>query len=256
MRTPLALALFIALAPVQPLRAAAQSVASFDVRADGFRFGALTAIYKERPDRRYTITLKGRAQGILGFFLRAGYDGISKGRLLRNGRMQPEVFYARTYRIFKKRVQRVDFRRGRPVKVAIAPRRDMTEMSDPTRVTDLRLDPLSFLGLFIQDRRKGCPAPANMYDGRRLTRVSFSEQPRKEDGHIRCKGSYQIVQGPDHSILPGIRSFPVMLDYARGKKGGLRRLHRIEVQSGFNRLVLTRVPAPPARAAVQSAKGG
>ncbi len=263
MRKTLAFALIVSLVPTQPLWAAAQSIASFDVRADGFRFGALTAVYRERPGRRYTITLKGKAQGILGFFLRAGYDGISKGSLLRNGRMQPEVFYARTYRIFKKRVQRVDFLHGFPVKVAIAPKRDMTEMSDPAKVTDLRLDPLSFLGLFIQDRRKGCPAPANMYDGRRLTRVSFAEQTGKDDGHIRCNGTYEIVEGPDHSILPGIRSFPVSLDYApvddatgkTGRKGRLRQLQRIEVRSGVNRLVLTRV-SPPPEGVTQSAKGG
>jgi len=242
MRSIIIATLLILISPVAPVSAYTTSVASFEVWADGFHIGQLSARYKTTVSG-YTITVKGKAAGILGFLLRASYDGISKGAFVANGRMRPNVFYARTSRIFKKRVQRVDYRNGLPIKVAIAPKRDLTEMSDPSLVRTARLDPLSFFAIFMQDRRSGCPASADLYDGRRLTHVTLAPTPpaaKDAENHLRCVGSYQITRGPDHSILPGIRSFPVQFDYARDKGQTMFRLDRIEVTSGSNHVVLTR----------------
>jgi len=243
MRSIIIATLLILISPAAPVAANTASVASFEVWADGFHIGQLSARYKAKASG-YTITVKGKAAGILGFLLRASYDGISKGAFVANGHMQPDVFYARTSRIFKKRVQRVDYRNGLPIKVAIAPKRDLTEMSDPSLVTSARLDPLSFFALFMQDRRNGCPASADLYDGRRLTHVTLAPTPpaaaKDAQNRLSCEGSYQITRGPDHSILPGIRSFPVRFDYTRAKGQRLFRLDRIEVTSGANHVVLTR----------------
>jgi len=231
----LALLLFAA-----PLRAAPDISASFLVTADGWRVGQLDASYRE-INTRYAVTLKGGATGIFGFLFQATYDGKTRGHLNAAGRHVPDVFRARSHRIFKTRHQEVDFTRGLPTKITINPARDMTALSDPALITDQRMDPLSFLGIFLEDRRQGCPKPANLYDGRRLTRVSFAEVPMSADT-ITCKGIYQIVKGPDHSIRKGYRKFGVVLTYKKGDTHGAARLDRVDFTSGSNTLVLRRLP--------------
>jgi len=215
--------------------------ALFSVTADGWRLGELAASYQE-TGRTYDVTLKGGASGLFGFLLQATYDGHTKGRLAPSGRHIPEVFTAKSHRIFKSRQQEVDFLNGLPVTVTISPTRDMTEMSDPTLVSKRRLDPLTFLGIFLQDRVSGCPAPADLYDGRRLTRVSFSKRSTPLAGII-CDGVYEIVKGPDHSIRKGFRRFGVVLEYTKtGDSDPAAHLKRVDFTSGSNTLVLRRIP--------------
>lgn len=233
---PACLALLLCAAP---LRAAPDISASFQVTADGWRVGQLDASYHE-TGTRYAVTLKGGATGIFGFLFRATYDGKTHGHLSAAGRHVPDVFRARSHRIFKTRHQEVDFTRGLPTKVTINPVDDMTGLSDPTLVSDQRMDPLSFLGIFLEDRQQGCPKPADLYDGRRLTRVSFAEGPVTADT-ITCNGVYQIVKGPDHSIRKGYRKFSVVLTYKKGDTQGAAHLDRVDFTSGSNTLVLRRL---------------
>lgn len=223
--------------PVAAQSATTKSIA-FDVRADGFRFGALSATYAVKGDT-YSVSVQAEAQGIIGFFLRARYTGLAQGRLDRGNLPVPDFFTAHSSRIFKSRVQRVDFVDGFPTKVSISPSRDMTPMSNPKLVTERRIDPLSYLGIFIQDRVSGCPPPANMYDGRRLTHISFTEVAAGTD-QILCEGFYKIVKGPDHSIQPGLRKFGLEFIYKR-TGGPLARLTTIKVTSGSNKIVLRRI---------------
>ncbi len=230
------------LALAQPVQAGSGGSSSasvaFDVRADGFRLGELTAQYKAAKGM-YDVSVQAAAGGLIGFFLQARYTGESNGRLTAKGIPVPDVFTAHSSRIFKNRVQRVDFAKGKPTKVSISPRRDMTPMSDPKLVTDQRIDPLSYLGLFIQDRKSGCPKAADMYDGRRLTHISFIELAAGSN-HILCEGFYEIIKGPDHTIQPGRRKFALEFDYKRSK-GPLARLQTITVTSGGNKIVMRRL---------------
>ncbi len=230
------LALLIIAAPAE---AARDVNASFLVTADGWRVGQLDASYSE-TGRSYAVTLKGGATGIFGLLFQATYDGSTRGHLNAARRHVPDVFRARSHRIFKTRHQEVDFKRGLPVTVTIDPIRDRTALSDPGLVRDQRMDPLSFLGIFLQDRLGGCPKAANLYDGRRLTRVTFSEVAAPADT-ITCSGTYKIIKGPDHSIRKGYRTFGVVLSYKRGGTGRAAHLDRVDFTSGSNTLILRRM---------------
>lgn len=221
-----------------PGRAASPDVhAVFAVTANGWSIGELNASYTQTGNA-YDVTLKGGAQGLFGFLLQATYDGHSSGHLNADGQPITDIFTATSHRIFKSRRQRVDFLNNRPVAVSIEPSRDMTELSDPALVTDDRVDPLTYLGQFLQDRTSGCPAPADLYDGRRLTRVSFNLVIGPADAII-CDGEYKIVKGPDHSIRKGYRSFGVRLEYKMGDASAAH-LDRVDFSSGGNTLVLQR----------------
>ena len=110
-------------------------------------------------------------------------------------------------------------------------------MSDAALITDPRLDPLTFLGLFLQDRTAGCPAPGNLYDGRRLTRVVFTPVAAEPD-RLTCDGVYEIVRGPDHSIRKGFRRFGVVLEYDLAHGG---RLDEVRFRSGDSLILLQRM---------------
>ncbi|GEM_PF-2002461 len=224
-----------------PASAASRDVtAIFQVTADGWRLGELAATYAETGDN-YEVTLKGGARGLWGFLLQASYDGRALGTRDATGQPVSKLFEAKSHRIFKSRHQKVDFAAGKPVAVLIDPPKDRTEMSDPTLVGDQRTDPLSYLGVFLQNRLSGCPEPGNLYDGRRVTRVSFN-LVTSTSGRIACAGVYEIVKGPDHSIRKGYRSFGVRLEYrpAQEPEQGAR-LERVDFSSGSSVLVLQRL---------------
>jgi len=223
-----------------PARAAAPDLdAFFSVTADGWNLGELEATYKE-TGKTYDVTLKGGATGLWGFFLQATYDGRSSGTFSPSGALVPDVFEARSHRIFKSRHQQVDFTNGRPVNVSIDPERDLTNMSDPSLVTDRRIDPMSYLGIFIQNRSANCPAPGDLYDGRRTTRISFN-RVASDTADIACDGTYELIKGPDHSIRKGFRKFSVRLEYQADPAGNGSRLARLDFTSGGNTLVLSRL---------------
>ncbi|MFQ5437557.1 MAG: hypothetical protein ACE5DK_01875 [Paracoccaceae bacterium] len=233
----IAIALFFVTA--LPLHAGSGQVVLLAVTADGWRLGELEARYLE-TGKSYDVRLLGAATGLWGFFLQATYDGHGAGRIAKGGPPVPDFFEAKSHRIFKTRHQRVDFTGGQPVKVFVDPARDRTALSDPLLVTDTRIDPLSYLGVFLQDRESGCPPPGELYDGRRETRVVFNPVT-SGDGDIVCEGVYEIIKGPDHSIRKGFRQFGVRLVYRRVANAGLARLDQVDFRSGRNTIVLQRL---------------
>ena len=231
-------ALTLCLSFAGPVEAENTTTARFDVRTNGFRFGALEAIYSIQGNR-YTVDIRADAQGFLGLLLRSHYQGSSRGILDANGNMISQLFTAHSRRIFKDRLQTVSFRDSLPTKVDIIPESEKTDMSDPVLVTDKRRDPLSFFAEFVQDRNSGCAGPADLYDGRRMVRVTLQQRNTK-DGHLRCEGVYRIVKGPDHSIQSGHRTFGLRLDY-RFLENKTSRLKWITFTSGRNEVILERL---------------
>ncbi len=253
-----ALALLAAVAPGGPapatagggsaaamVRPGADLRTRYEVFADGFRFGE-AEVRLATGGGRYLLEARAEAQGLLGLIIRSRYRGMATGRWRGAGRPRPERFHARSQRIFKDRTTDIRFGPGaRPVAVEMTPARDHTRFTDPAAVPDARIDPLSYLVLLFGHRGPGCPAPAPLYDGRRLTRVALvPAAPRAgaPAGSLRCIGRYEIVDGPTHSILSGVRVFALDLAYGPAPEPGAPRpLERIEVAAGSDHVVFERI---------------
>jgi len=222
----------------QPARGAETLV--YDIRAEGFRFGELSVAY-EPGAGEYSVEVTAAARGLFGLLTRARYDGRSSG-LLRGGRPVPALFSARSRRIFRSRVAEVRFLEGVPVAVTMRPERDRTPMSDPARVEAPVIDPLSYLGQVTGRPTASCPPPQALYDGRRQTGIAFAPAVAAAGG-FSCSGSYEIVNGPSHSLQPKERRFGLRLTYAPLPEGGFR-LTRILFLSGGSTVRLDLLPGP------------
>ncbi len=231
--------LFLILFVLFPLSAAAVSQESplnirFEIRANGLRFGELSVDMSQAPTG-YSVAVTANAQGLAGLLLRAHYHGNSLGVTDESGTMTATGFSASSKRIFKHRNAQVTFTDGRPVSVVMDPFKDRTELSDPKLVNIPVLDPLSFLALMVFHKTDGCPVARDLYDGRRQTRVSFSES-KSESGDTLCTGFYEIVKGPDHSIIDGVRRFGIVLTFTH--EAASARLVNIHVAAGGYYLLL------------------
>ncbi len=207
----------------------------YEITANGFHYGAFSVTYVEQ-ETTYDMTATADAQGLFGFMLRAHYTGTASGVLQNSATRQSEVFEATSKRIFKSRTSRVTFSQGVPKSVKISPKKHRTEMSDPAKITHPVMDPLSYLAGMVINRGDACPAVGDLYDGRRVTRISFVPRPDTKADLI-CDGTYDIVAGPDHSLRKGYRRFGVVLVYARAV-GGELTLRKADFISGRNLIEL------------------
>ncbi len=238
MRSLLCLALLAAFFPL-PAPAGEVALWRMKIAVDGIPFGEMT-VRERRRGARYEVQVQGRASELIGFFLRARYRGVSTGRG-RGGAARPRLFAYDMHRIFRQRQVRIAYAGGRPVRVAISPRSDRSPLSTPDAVLRARPDPLVVLAELFHPRTR-CPEAAEMYDGRRIARIAFAPPETTSDGFL-CRGSYVILRGPDHSLRPGQRVFPLTLRY-RAPPGGAGTLARIELRSGRDMVTLTPEAAP------------
>jgi len=209
--------------------------ASYEVRADGFRFGLMSVETTTSPGA-YGITVSAEAQGLFGFLLQSHYLGTAEGILDPSGRPEPRRFSAKTDRIFKHRDVAVTFQNGRPESVSLTPEKDRTEYTDPSRVTGDRMDSLSYFYRMFTAAAGACAPDGLLYDGRRQTSVTFAPPVVSADA-TACSGTYAITDGPDHSIQSGQRRFDLSLTYlpAGGSPTG------ITVISGGHTVTLSRL---------------
>lgn len=207
---------------------------TYNVTTNGFRFGNLT-VTTTLADSTYSIAVTAQAQGLLGFLTQSRYFGSANGRMTASG-PQPVFFTARTQRIFKDRETTISFKNAQPNQVTLTPRKDHTALTDPNTVTDKRLDSLSYFHQMFTPPAGKCPVDGHLYDGRRLTQVSF-QAPVVSITQTSCTGTYQITNGPDHSLQSGQRSYALVFDYAPAGGAPVR----ITVKSGSNLVVLDAV---------------
>ena len=203
----------------------------YDVRANGFRFGEFR-VNIERDAEGYFVTASADAQGLLGLLIRSKYDGTASGSIGPDGDLIPGKFSATSTRIFKRRSTQITFTDGKPTEVILSPLKDLTEYSDPTRISTGRLDSLSYLALMFVAPAQDCPATTDLYDGRRLTRVDF-DPPAFEGGLTVCTGTYAIEAGPDHSLQADQRQFLLRLEFQAS--GGSP--DQMDIVSGKNEVV-------------------
>ena len=205
---------------------------TYDVTTNGFHFGNLMVTTTLVADT-YSIAVTAQAEGLMGFLTQSRYQGSANGKMTISG-PQPAFFAARTQRIFKDRETTISFTNGRPTEVTLTPQKDHTDFTDPESVTDKRVDSLSYFYQMFTAPAGKCPANGTLYDGRRLTEVSF-ETPTISDTTTSCIGEYRLINGPDHSLQSGQRSYALVFDYAPGGGAPVR----ITVKSGRNLVVLS-----------------
>ncbi|NOX73365.1 MAG: DUF3108 domain-containing protein [Alphaproteobacteria bacterium] len=210
----------------------------FEIRANGFRFGDFLVVLEEDA-QTYRVEVSAEARGVFGFMLRARYSGTSTGEKRPDGTRLGLDFKARSSRIFADRTQQVTYQDGQPKTVFILPLKRRTALSDPLKVTGSFNDPLSFLANLVANPGTTCPAPADLYDGRRITKVTL-EPGLPEPNSLTCTGTYEIIEGPDHSLQKGVRRFGLTASYGRDLTGILL-LKSVKFESGGNEILLSRL---------------
>lgn len=136
----------------------------------------------------------------------------------------------------KQRVVTVDITKGRATGTAITPADEITELSGIARVPAGVMDPVRAMGQLF--RAKGCPAPIQMYDGRRV--VTMRSDAGKQTGNtLTCTVSYKVIAGPGHLSPLGISSARMQLEYIT--TGGRQSLAQMRISSGIFRLNLVRI---------------
>ncbi len=210
--------------------------AVFDITANGRAFGTMALDYRATATT-YSLAVTAEATGLFGFLLRAQYDGQASGMISPDQGLVPLRFSAASERLFKRRNTEISFENNRPTQVTLTPKRDRTSLTDPSIITDTRTDPISLLAELFTWQSPGCPPPRRLYDGRRLSLVDISDATPSATGQT-CRGSYQITQGPDHSLQSGKRRFGLAYHYEITANS--QTLTGAEFTSGSTTILLTR----------------
>lgn len=196
-----------------PAHAGNREIINFSISASGLGLGELTFDIVT-TSRNYYLRVSVFSRGILGFITQAQYDARTVGKLDNSGRMQPETFHALSESLFKSRTTDLNFRSGIPVATRIQPKSARTWLSDPNTLTGSYTDSLTALALIATTTPPDCPPEIRIYDGRRSVLISLAPAATPPPGLLRCQGSYRIIDGPDHTLLPGQKTFALMLDYS------------------------------------------
>jgi len=162
------------------------------------------------------------------------FTGTSTGTGTGTGTDASTTFTGNSRSSRKQRVVTVDFAKGRAVGALVTPMDEMTDLSDIARVPDGVMDPVRAMGQLF--RAKGCPAPVQMYDGRRV--VTMRSDAGTQAGDIlTCRVNYKVIAGPGHLSPLGISSAELHLSY--GMSDG-QALQQIKVSSGIFSITLDR----------------
>ena len=188
----------------------------------------------------YSVSLAGKTLGQLSYTeagrittLRSTLDntplGVFNGTFTgtSTGNAATATFSGDSRSSRKQRVVTVDFAKGRATRTAITPADEVTDLSDVTRVSAGVMDPVRAMGQLF--RANGCPAPVQMYDGRRV--VTMRSDVGTQVGDIlTCVVNYKVIAGPGHLSPLGISSARMQLSYATG---GGQTLQQIKISSGL-----------------------
>ncbi len=120
--------------------------------------------------------------------------------------------------------------------VMVLPLSEQTRISQPSRVPRDVLDPVRAFGRLA--RASSCPAPFQLYDGRRVVAIS-TDSTSQENGGLTCQVTYQIVKGPGHLSPFRFKRFAMELTYGTGAPE-LRVLEQLILKVGVFTLRLRR----------------
>ena len=131
------------------------------------------------------------------------------------------------------RYYRLAFSGDTVTETVIKPAADLTEMSDITRIDRPVASPLEALVSRFDLSR--CGETRSFYDGRRIVDITLSP-PEPEGENSVCKGRYEIVAGPGHGGIVGLKDLPLTLTF-----DGEGTLQRIATRLLFFRVAAERV---------------
>ncbi|MCA8868155.1 MAG: DUF3108 domain-containing protein [Rhodobacteraceae bacterium] len=231
------LLLLLMLVSVPAAHAGNRETISFSMTTSGLGLGELT-FDRVSNSNDYYLRVSVISRGILGFITQAQFDARTVGKLDNSGRMQPETFHALSESLFKSRTTDLSFRSGIPVTTRIKPQSARTRLSDPNKLTGSYTDSLTALALIATTTPPDCPPEIRIYDGRRIVLIRLAPAATFSPGLLRCQGSYRIVDGPDHTLLPGQKTFALTLDYSLA--GTTADLIGATITTSHNSMILTR----------------
>ena len=206
------------------LLTAPASAETFSVTLGGKSLGQLN--YSESgTTRRLTSTVDNTPLGVFnGTFAGTSTGSDNKSRFTGESRSSR-----------KQRTVKVNIAQGRATAIDITPKDEQTELSEAARVPAGVTDPVRAMGQLF--RAKGCPAPIQMYDGRRVVSMR-SDAGTKTGNTLTCTLRYKVIAGPGHLSPLGISSAKMQLNYATS--GDRQTLREMKVSSGIFRLSLDR----------------
>lgn len=181
----------------------------------------------------YEATAKVRGRGLVGSFVDLDYDGHSEGRLGPDGMPEPQFF--RSVRKDDEdggRTTMIRYSGGTPVSVSAEPPRPSRPWDIAPATQAGTLDPISTALAIIGDRAVGeaCNRRIDIYDGRRLARLSLGQRERRDNFWI-CPGNYRRIAGYPPKRMNEQVDFPFEITYEQ--IDGKLRVVRIDMDSTF-----------------------
>lgn len=199
------------------LLAASVRAETFSVSLGATSLGQL--IYADAGDKSTIHSILGNTP--LGVF-NGSFTAISTGSTASS------QFTAESRSSRKQRFVTVEIHNNQATRTSVAPAEELTGFSDVTRVPAGVMDPVRTMGQLLH--AKGCPAPLQMYDGRRVVAMR-SDRGTLADVTLTCTLQYKVIAGPGHLSPLGISSAKIELSYDTA--GGSQRLHQMRIKSGI-----------------------
>lgn len=196
----------------------------------------------------FAVTLGGATLGQLSYelrgqtaTLRSTFDntplGVFNGTFAgtSRGSAATSTFTGESRSSRKSRIVTVEISEGRARETRVTPEHERTELSDVAMVPAGVRDPVRVIGALIGSA--GCPPQVQMYDGRRVVRLSPLAEARAGDV-LTCELGYRVIAGPGHLSPLRITSARMQLRYATS--AGAQQLRQLTLSSGLFSVTLTR----------------
>lgn len=147
-----------------------------------------------------TERYEGQGEFVMTAFLRIFLDNDASARVsgvwAEDGRPVPQnfSFKNRDRKKHSSSVMHFD-EEGRPVGIDITPPRSPRPYDISIEEAKDAVDPATAIVLLAKEREQPCDIKLDIFDGRKLHRLTVDEEESREGGLIYCKGLYERVAG-------------------------------------------------------------
>ncbi len=218
-----------AAAPAMP------ATTAYDFHIRGLRVGSLT-LGSEQNGADYVATGRIDPSGFIALFADYFFDGTARGRVARDGSVQPARYDAVSKSPRRLRNTEIRWQNGRPVHVSVVPPRSTSP--DPAAQVGA-LDPVSAGFQMFRDAPVGeiCRATVDVFDGSRRSRLRLAA-PTERGSELVCAGTFSQIEGEAHSAGQ-LEEFPFTVVF-RASGSGVAQLERIEAPTRYGNAVISR----------------